>query len=297
MSNWFVTRPLPDDVTLVTEPAHVNNFLVEGSERAMLVDSGLGIADIGATVRELTDKRITVVNTHFHFDHSWGNGHFDDVRIHRSGVESLNEDLEGLTDIYLNFARRMMEGYRQMEPIDRQFFHLTSWLPMPHDFPEEFDAKTWGPNRAESVTPLDEGDVIDLGDRQFRVIHTPGHSHDEICLHEEHTGIMFAGDMINTGPLYTQLPESDLIDFHNSAHKLVPLQESVSTIYCGHFIRYAAPPEMIGDTARAFTDLLEDRSELLDVKDLLGTPAKQAMHHGFSIMTTQDDLDEAGKRF
>ena len=43
---------------------------------------------------------------------------------------------------------------------------------------------------------LDEGDVIDLGDRVFKVLHLPGHSRGSIGLLEEATGVFFSGDVI-----------------------------------------------------------------------------------------------------
>ena len=47
---------------------------------------------------------------------------------------------------------------------------------------------------------LDDGDVLDLGDRQLRVLHTPGHAPDHICLLDERNGILFAHDQAYYGP-------------------------------------------------------------------------------------------------
>ena len=55
--------------------------------------------------------------------------------------------------------------------------------------------------RAPATRLIDEGDVIDLGDRIFEVLHTPGHSEGEILLWEAFTGILFSGDMIYDGDL------------------------------------------------------------------------------------------------
>ena len=42
---------------------------------------------------------------------------------------------------------------------------------------------------------------IDLGDRAFEVIHTPGHSPGGIALYEPKTGILLSGDIVYDGPL------------------------------------------------------------------------------------------------
>lgn len=295
--SWFHVRPLDHGVTLVAEPVHVNSFVVEGAERALLVDTGLGIGTISDPVRDLTDRPVTVVNSHFHFDHCWGNGHFNDVRIHSRGVPMLEAPVRHeLLEAYSAFTKRMLEDYATYERIDRTFFHLTTGLPMPRQLSEDFDPDRWAPVRAADVTPLEDGDVIDLGDRQFTVIHTPGHSFDSICLLEERTGVLFAGDTINTGPLYTQFEESDLVEFRDSTRRLAALVDQISVVYVAHFVRYAAPPSLITATAHAFQELLEGKASLEDSVDLLGSPVKEARYDGFSIMIVQEQLEEAMQR-
>ena len=70
---WFDVRPLAEGVFLIAEPGHVNNFLVVGDDRAVLLDTGLGVADIRTVAEGLAGKPLSVVNSHYHFDHSGGN--------------------------------------------------------------------------------------------------------------------------------------------------------------------------------------------------------------------------------
>ena len=44
-------------------------FLLIGSERALLIDSGFGIGDLRGAVEMVTDKPITLVISHSHGDH------------------------------------------------------------------------------------------------------------------------------------------------------------------------------------------------------------------------------------
>lgn len=56
-------------------------YLLEGDERALLVDTGYGAGNLRAFVESLTDKPIVVANTHFHPDHAAGNGEFAQVYV------------------------------------------------------------------------------------------------------------------------------------------------------------------------------------------------------------------------
>jgi hypothetical protein len=80
---WFTVYAVSPGVFAINEPRQyegVTSFLVTGSQRAVLFDSGLGVAAIRAVVRRLTPLPVTVVNSHTHFDHVGGNREFDDVR-------------------------------------------------------------------------------------------------------------------------------------------------------------------------------------------------------------------------
>jgi glyoxylase-like metal-dependent hydrolase (beta-lactamase superfamily II) len=64
-------------------------FLLIGSERAMLIDTGCGTLDIKAIVKELTDKPYDVVITHSHGDHIGGVPQFEEVYIHKNDMDTL----------------------------------------------------------------------------------------------------------------------------------------------------------------------------------------------------------------
>ena len=56
-------------------------YLLEGSEKALLIDTGYALGDIRAFAEKLTDKPIELINTHFHPDHAGGNGHWPWVYV------------------------------------------------------------------------------------------------------------------------------------------------------------------------------------------------------------------------
>ena len=66
-------------------------FLIVGSEKALLIDTGTGVCNLPAVVKFLTDKPLMVALTHGHPDHAGGNGFFEEIYCHPDDFEmSLN---------------------------------------------------------------------------------------------------------------------------------------------------------------------------------------------------------------
>ncbi|MCL1897019.1 MAG: MBL fold metallo-hydrolase [Clostridiales bacterium] len=71
-----------DDNTWRIEEDVVRFFLFEGTERALLVDTGFGSGNARQFVEGLTDRPIMLVNTHADDDHTGGNTGFDAAYMH-----------------------------------------------------------------------------------------------------------------------------------------------------------------------------------------------------------------------
>ena len=76
--------------------------LIVGQERALLIDTAFGIGDLRGLVETLTDKPVDVVNTHFHGDHSAGNGQFETIFIHKYDIPYLEMSERQRTDYCLH---------------------------------------------------------------------------------------------------------------------------------------------------------------------------------------------------
>jgi glyoxylase-like metal-dependent hydrolase (beta-lactamase superfamily II) len=84
---------------------------------------------------------------------------------------------------------------------------------------------------------LEDGDVIDLGDRQFQVMHLPGVWPDCIGLWEEASGSLFTGDALYDDPVAARkFRPRDRAAFAASLARLRALP--VQTVYPGHFDRF-----------------------------------------------------------
>ena len=101
---------------------------------------------------------------------------------------------------------------------------------MPH---AGYDTESYHITPAPVTRALDEGDVIDLGDRVFKVLHLPGHSRGSIGLLEEATGVFFSGDVIYKGEILDELFSSNIEDYVETMRRLIEV--SVTVVHPGHY--------------------------------------------------------------
>jgi glyoxylase-like metal-dependent hydrolase (beta-lactamase superfamily II) len=77
-----------------------------------------------------------------------------------------------------------------------------------------------------------EGDMLDLGNRVFEVLHLPGHSPGSIGLWEKDTGVLFSGDAVYDGGLLTNFPDANIGDYIRTMLRLRELP--VQVVHGGH---------------------------------------------------------------
>lgn len=283
--SWFHTRELHPGVWLVAEPSHVNTWLVAGQERAVLLDTGLGIAPIRPVAEGLTDRPVSVLNTHSHFDHIGGNHEFEDIAIHELGARALEQEvLPALLADYLGYTRQLLAAADDYRRADGALFHLLTPDSDPRPLPDGFDPAAWRIPASRATSTVREGDRVDLGGRELTVLHTPGHSPDSICLLDEREGLLFAADTINTGPIYAQLPDSDLDAFAASTRRLADLAPQLQSVLVHHFGRVAVDPAFLPAVADAFETVRAGVPRGAPAKDCLGRDVREVRFSGFSIL-------------
>jgi glyoxylase-like metal-dependent hydrolase (beta-lactamase superfamily II) len=283
-SSWFDVRELEPGVHLIGEPGHVNSFLVQGSQSAALLDTGLGIADIRAVSRELTDKPLLVVNSHYHFDHTGGNQLFDEIAIHRIGAPLLAEPTpDGFAELYMEYTKRVLEAWGPYKQADDLYFHLVTAERLVRPLPEGFDPAAYRIAPSKATRLLEDGDILDLGGRSLEVLHTPGHSPDCICLIDRANGLLFGGDTVNTGPVYAQYEESDLSKFADSLARLAAMRSDLRRVFVCHYMRLENEPSLLSEMAEGFQQILADDVDLRDNVDCFNDRVKEACFDHFSV--------------
>jgi glyoxylase-like metal-dependent hydrolase (beta-lactamase superfamily II) len=227
---WFETRRISDDITLLWEP-HViplmrcNIWHVRGRDRDLVIDTGMGIVELRPAMAHLIDKPITAVATHTHADHIGSHHEFDDCLVHRLEAGDLAEPSPGSTLVSSEFEA----GELKMLRIAGYEIGETLIEALPH---AGYSLASYGVRRAQPTRIVDEGHIVDLGDRSFEVLHLPGHSPGSIGLWEKRTGTLFSGDAIYDGPLLDELHHSNIRDYVRTMRRLRDLP--VSIVHAGH---------------------------------------------------------------
>lgn len=209
--NWFTIDRVNESTYIISEyrhPEETHCYLLCGSAKALLIDTGLGICNIYEEVIKLTDKPIIAVATHVHWDHIGGHEYFSEFYAHRDELSWLC----GEFPLPKALIQKMLVNNCN--------------LPNGYDS-EEYELFQGVPDRL-----LDDNDVIELGDRNIKVIHTPGHSPGHMCFWDEANQFMFTGDLIYKGILYANYPSTDPQAYLHSVKKVSAYKPT--RIFPGH---------------------------------------------------------------
>jgi len=227
---WFEFERLSDDITRIWEP-HVirvmqcNIWHVRGRDRDLIVDTGMGIANLYEASKHLFDKALSAVATHTHLDHVGSLHEFEDRIVHPVEADTMTKPSE-------NFSMLREEHSPEfIESLERAGYEVgPSYITaLPR---ADFNLSEFSTPAAPATRLVTEGDVIDLGDRVFEVMHLPGHSPGSIGLWEQRTGILFSGDAIYDGPLLDEIPGSDIAVYCDTMRRLENLPARV--VHAGH---------------------------------------------------------------
>lgn len=192
--------------------------LIVGQERALLIDTAFGIGDLRGLVETLTDKPVDVVNTHFHGDHSAGNGQFETIFIHKYDIP------------YLEMSEKAENRL----------------LPAPGTYREEDII----PLRSAKHVAMEDGFVFRLGEgHEVEVIHMPGHAAGGCMLFDRKYNLLFSGDAVVFTPTLIigrfpapYYPEYLTVTaFRDALKKALPKCQNVKKLYTGHSVQGISP--------------------------------------------------------
>ncbi|MBP2296031.1 MBL fold metallo-hydrolase [Azospirillum rugosum] len=227
---WFETRRIDDDITLLWEPHVVpllrcNIWHIRGRDRDLLVDTGMGICSLREAARHLIDKPVIAAATHTHTDHVGGHHEFDTCLVHRLEADRLRQP-RGRSALHTRDS-----GAEELQKLRDAGYEVGEELitALPH---AGYDLDDYRVRPANAAIVVEEGDVVDLGDRRFEILHLPGHSPGGIGLWEASTGTLFSGDSIYDGPLLDDIPGANVEDYVRTMERLRDLP--VTVVHAGH---------------------------------------------------------------
>lgn len=211
IKDWFTVEKIDDCTFAISEYKHweeTHSYLLIGAEKALLIDTGLGVANIKEVVDGLTLLPVIVATTHIHWDHIGGHKYFENIAVFESERQWLIKFPLPLNAVKANLQAQNCE------------------------FPDGFNIENYAVFQGYPKIILKDNDIIDLGSRRIWVIHTPGHSPGHCCFYEEEIGFLFSGDLIYKGCLDIYYPTTDISDFENSVNRIKAL--SVNRILPSH---------------------------------------------------------------
>lgn len=213
---WFSIEPHDNGIILLRE-SHIDPYavgdiwLVRGSKRDLVVDTGSGIVSPAPLVEAIAGKPVIAVALNCYYDHAGGWHSFSDRACHPLDAPNLASPVaeQAVVGDYLNNA--------------------TLWsLPWQGYRVEDFAITPAKPTRL-----VEDGDRFDLGDRTLAVLHVPGRSPGGLAIWEAETGSLFTSDMLYDGDHGLAWPPDDPQSYCSSLRRMRRLP--VSCVYAGHY--------------------------------------------------------------
>lgn len=203
----FTAQRLPNGVTEITDLSGVHCFLVEGRDKALLIDTMTGLRGLPAFVATLTDLPVEVALTHGHMDHAGGVFEFGRCYIHPADIPML----DGRT-------------------LPARVGYVRGQLP-PGEAPE---ASAFVPDGPVEFVPLKAGDKLDLGGRALEVLHVPGHTRGSLCYLDTASGDFFARDACNNNTLLMMDVSATIEEYLEALLALKERQGDIRRFYLFH---------------------------------------------------------------
>jgi glyoxylase-like metal-dependent hydrolase (beta-lactamase superfamily II) len=240
VQGWFDVSEVEPGVFSIDEPLHfewVKSFLIVGSDRAALIDTGCGVGNIKKVVDDITSLPVTVINSHAHWDHVGGNHLFADIAIHQAEAADLEEGISR-ERMSRNLATDLLKG----------------------PLPEGLDPDNAPIPPSKATTILHGGEQFDLGGVTLEVIYAPGHSPGGIVLLDRERGILFSTDVAYMAPMYCYSIGTDFERYRQSMRTLAALAPSLRVVYGAHNETPFAP-ELLVRMSEAFEDVAQAKVE------------------------------------
>ena len=214
--HWYAIRPLDSKVLWIRE-IHVDPYvagdiwLVRGSKRDLVVDTGMGIVPPAPVIEALTTKPLVAIAMNCYFDHAGGWHTFDERLCHPLDVEALRYPSE-----------------ESSSALDYLTDDSLSALPR-----QGFAASDYRMQGAAPTGLVEDGESIDLGDRTLEIMHLPGRSPGGIALWESGSGSLFTSDMLYDGSSGAAWPPDEPAAYCENLARLSELP--VRRVYPGHY--------------------------------------------------------------
>lgn len=162
---------ITDHITGILGRFHERMYLVQGRERAALIDAGCGFGSLKAEVDKRCELPLIVLLTHGHQDHAMGAVEFENVYLNPEEKEVFLRHCDGpyrLLGLAISRDAKLVTPEDMLSPPDYDSFH-----------------------------PVRAGDVFDLGGTSLEAFACPGHSRGHLVFLDREHRILFSGDAVS----------------------------------------------------------------------------------------------------
>ena len=176
----------------------LNSYVICGGSRNLIMDTGFNTPEClrdlkeGLTELNIDMSKTDLLLTHFHADHVGLVNHIEemakaagntDFKIYMSQIDKDVADtfIKEEHNWKVQLSRFLAEGFPEEELKDVYAHHPAQRHKQPGGF---------------TITPIDEGDIVKVGDIELKVMITPGHTPGHVCLYYEKEQIFFSGDTV-----------------------------------------------------------------------------------------------------
>lgn len=246
MHPYFRSEKVTEHTTAIHTGSHEIMYLICGAEKAILVDTSVGIRGLGEFVKELTDLPLTVLLTHGHIDHAMGAQEFDTVYMNHAD-----------TGVYLGMrepADRL--GYIRQSGGDADIADLLPPVPM-------------------TFRDLQDGMVFDLGGIHVDVLALPGHTPGSMTMLIREERSLILGDACNLFTFVFDENSLPLEQYRESLRQyLTRVEGKYDDVYLCHGV-IRVGKDIIQNVIDVCTDVLEGRSDE-ELFTFMGTSAMVA---------------------
>lgn len=206
---YFTHKRITESTIQITDLTDVHCFLVEGSEKAALIDTGTGAGNLKNYVETLTDKPVIVLLTHGHCDHAGGAAPFEKVFLSRADWN-------------------LVEHHASM---DMKMDYVKFCSP---DHFEQLTEKDFCPVRTSGYLPLVNGQTFELGGVTLEIIAVPGHTHGMCCILNVQERTILFGDACNTCLFIWDEEATTIEEYRESLLNLKRHEKRYDTVYMSH---------------------------------------------------------------
>lgn len=226
---FFRTERLTPHITRISGMITEYMYLIEGSERALLIDTGCGAGNLKALIQSLTPLPLTVVLTHGHYDHAGGAGWFEELWI----------DPAELAPDPIHYDRRAT------------FKKLHAGRP---DLTPEDMAPQPGPEHTvyHFLTP---GKRFCLGGITVEAIPCPGHTPGTYCMLMEEERILLTGDACHSITYLFFDNALSIEEYRENLRQLAGQEERWDSLLLSHPVG-EAPKSMIHEVLHLCDEIL-----------------------------------------